>query len=347
MNAVRLAWMVGGAGLLASLIGAMVQPEAFAFAWLAALTTWLRWPLGCLALLLVHALTGGSWGVSVRPGFVQGVRALPLLLPAVIPLLFVLPELYPWLRAGESARLDNGFYLNAPFATARWIFYLVVWCGLGALVTGRLRRDEPLTAIAAPGLILLGLTINFAAIDSIMSLDPHFNSSAFGMINAAESGLFALSVTILATVLARPVAPSERDDLGRLLQSLLVLWAYLDFMQLLIVWQSDLPREAAWYLPRSTGLWGVLAGLIAAAHFLLPFLALMIPRVRRSRRGLIATTALLIVMAVIRGWWLVLPAHAHAPGIGWIDVATVLAFGGITAGLLLRGPVPIWRITHA
>jgi hypothetical protein len=357
MNAVRVAWIVGGVGLVASLIGAMVQPEAFAFAWLAALATWLRWPLGCLALLLVHALTGGRWGVSVRPGFVQGIRALPLLLLAVIPLLFVLPHLYPWLRAGESARLDNGFYLNAPFAAARWMFYLMVWFGLAALATARLRRNDPpdrndsldrnqsSAVIAAPGLILLGLTVNFAAVDAIMSLDPHFNSSAFGMINAAESGLFALSVTILATVLAGATAPSERDDLGRLLQSLLILWAYLDFMQLLIVWQSDLPKEAAWYLARSTGLWGVLAALTAAVHFLLPFLALMIPRVRRSRRGLIAITTVLIVMTVIRGWWLVLPAHER--GIGWINIAAVLAFGGITTGLLLRGPVPIWRMTHA
>ncbi len=116
-------------------------------------------------------------------------------------------------------------------------------------------------------------------------------------------------------------------------------------MQLLIVWQSDLPKEAAWYVARSAGPWGVLAGLTAAAHFLLPFLALLIPKLRRSRGGLIAITTLLIIMAVIRGWWLVLPAHAR--GIGWIDVAAVLAFGGISIGLMLRGPVPIWRITHA
>ena len=345
MNAARLAWIVGGAGLLASLVGAIVQPRAFAFAWLAAITTWLRWPLGCLGLLFVHALTGGRWGVAARPSFVQGVRVLPLLLPAVIPLLFVLPELYPWLRAGVSAHLGNGFYLNARFAGARWVFYLVAWFGLGALTSIRLRRNQPLAAIAAPGLIVLGLTVNFAAIDAIMSLDPHFNSSAFGMINAAESGLFALSIVILSTVLAGSPAPAERDDLAKLLQSLLILWAYLDFMQLLIVWQSDLPHEAAWYIARSSGVWGVLAGLTAIAHFLLPFLALMIPRVRNSRRGLIAITALLIVMAVIRGWWLVLPANAQ--GIGWIDVAAVLAFGGISTGLLLRGPAPIWRMTHA
>jgi hypothetical protein len=345
MNPARLAWIVGGVGLLASAIGAIVQPRAFAFAWLAAFMTWLGWPLGCLALLLVHALTGGRWGVATRPAFVQGIRVLPLLLPAVVPLLFVLPDLYPWLRAGESAHLDNGFYLNAPFAAARWIIYLVTWLGLGALAMSRVRRGQSLTPIAAPGLIVLGLTANFAAIDGTMSLDPRFNSSAFGMISAAESGLFALSITILSTILASPVAPSDRDDLGRLLQSLLILWAYLDFMQLLIVWQSDLPKEAAWYLARSTGLWGVLAGLTATAHFLLPFLALMIPRVRRSRRGLIGITALLIGMAVLRGWWLVLPAHAR--GVGWIDVAAALAFGGISTGLLLRGPVPIWRMNHA
>jgi hypothetical protein len=343
MNATRLAWIVGGAGLLASVIGAIVRPEAFAFAWLAALTTWLRWPLGCLALLLVHSLTSGRWGESARPALVHGLRVLPLLLPAVIPLLFVLPDLYPWLRQDE--RLDNAFYLNAPFAAARWIFYLITWFGLGALVTARLRRSELLTAIAPPGLILLGLTTSFAAVDAIMSLDPRFNSSVFGMINAAETGLFALSITILAAALAGPVAPCERDDQAKLLLSLLILWAYLDFMQLLIVWQSDLPREAAWYLARSTGVWGALASLIVAAHFLLPFLALMIPRIRRSRSGLIAITALLLAMAVVRGWWLVLPAHAR--GIGWIDVAAVLAFGGITTGLVLRGAVPIPRMTHA
>jgi hypothetical protein len=338
----RVAWIVGGIGLVACLIGAIVQPDAFAFAWLAALTTWLRWPLGCLALLLIHTLTGGRWGFWTRPWFVQGLRSLLLLLPAIIPLLFLLPRLYPWVRPDH---LDNRFYLNLPFAAARWIFYLMVWFGLCALTTARLRRGQCLTSVAPPGLILLGLTTNFAAIDAVMSLDPRFNSSAFGMINAAESGLFALAVAILATVLSEPVTPPERDDLGKLLQSLLILWAYLDFMQLLIVWQSDLPKEAAWYLARSTSVWGALAGLTVLAHFLLPFLVLLIPNLRRSRRGLIATATLLIVMAVIRGWWLVLPAHE--PSIGWIDIAAVLAFGGISTGLMLRRPAPIWRITHA
>jgi hypothetical protein len=342
MSPARVAWIVSGVGLAGSLTGAIVQPDAFAFAWLAALTTWLRWPLGCLALLLVHALTGGRWGVLMRPWLVQGLRPLPLLLPALLPLLFLLPALYPWVGA---AHLDNGFYLNRPFAASRLIFYLLAWFGLGVLVEFRLRRGRSLIPLAPPGLILLGLTVNFAAIDAIMSLDPQFNSSAFGMINAAESGLFALSATILATVVCEPVSSSERDDLGKLLQGLLILWAYLDFMQLLIVWQSDLPKEAAWYLIRTTGVWGTLAGLTGLVHFLLPFLVLLIPKLRQSRRGLVAITTLLIIMAVIRGWWLVLPACQS--DIGWIDIAAMLAFGGISAGLMLRRPAPIWRTTHA
>jgi hypothetical protein len=345
MRAERIAWVVGGAGVVLCVLGAILQPGSFAFAWLAAGTLWLRWPLGCLILLLVHALTGGRWGYATRPWLALGIGLLPLLLPAIIPVLLLAPHLYPWARPGVPAQLVNGFWLNPAFALVRWCFYLVVWFGLGALVLLGLRRDRPFGAVAAIGLILLGLTVNFAAIDAVMSLDPHFNSSVFGMMSAAETGLFALSVTILATVLGGPVAPADREDLAKLLQGLLILWAYLDFMQLLIVWQSDLPQEAAWYLMRSSGLWGVLAALTAAVHFLLPFLALLVPSVRRSVRGIVVITGLLIIMGVIRDWWLVLPAAGR--GLSWVDFAAVLAFGGISTGFLLRGPAPHWRVSHA
>jgi hypothetical protein len=150
---------------------------------------------------------------------------------------------------------------------------------------------------------------------------------------------------MLGSVLTGPVAEADRDDLAQLLQGLLILWAYLDFMQLLIVWQSNLPAEAPWYVVRWSGLWGAIAGLTAIAHFLLPFLALLLPRVRRSRRGIIAITSLLIVLSVVRGWWLVLPARGF--GIGWIDIAAMLAFGGISVGFALRGPNLRIRLSHA
>ncbi|HEY4173924.1 MAG TPA: hypothetical protein VGM42_12920 [Rhodopila sp.] len=334
----KAAWIIGGVGLAGSVIGALLHPATFAFAWLAALSVWVRWPLGCLALMLVHTLTGGRWGLAIRPWLLLGIGGLPLLLPAIIPVLLLLPHLYPWAHA--NAHLANAFYLNLPFAAVRCVLYLIVWFVVTALALWRLRL-----ATAAIGLILLGLTVNFAAIDMLMSLDPHFNSSDFGMTFAAESALLALSITMLGTVLSSPVAETDRDDLARLLQGLLILWAYLDFMQVLIVWQSDLAPEAAWYVVRWTGLWGAIAGLIAIAHFLLPFLALLLPRVRRSHRGIIAVTSLLIVLSVVRGWWLVLPAQGR--GIGWIDIAAMLAFGGISLGFVLRGPTRRVGLSHA
>jgi len=100
-RAERLAWLIGCLGLPLALLGWLLKPEAFAYAWLAALSAWIGWPLGCLALLLTHALTGGRWGNAIRPYLLIGIRTLPLLLPAIVPLLFVLPKLYPWLRLGH------------------------------------------------------------------------------------------------------------------------------------------------------------------------------------------------------------------------------------------------------
>lgn len=345
-RAERNAWIVGGVALLVAVLGWVLRPGGFAFAWLAALTAWIGWPLGCLALLLTHALTGGRWGEMIRPQLLAGIATLPLLLPAILPLLFLLQHLYPWLRPQEAAELTNRFYLNLPFAVTRGAIYLIVWFGLAGLTVRAVRRGSSLVVIAPVGLILLGLTVSFAAIDATMSLDPHFISNDYGMIAAAEGGLFALSICVFATAMNPDTAPITLDDLGRLLLGLVVLWAYLDFVQLLIVWQSDLPDEAPWYIVRSSHGWGTVAAVVAAGHFLLPFFALMSPRLRRSRRGIAAIAALLIAMEVLRAWWLVLPASGQ--GANWIDVAAMLALAALSTALALRGPrIPaILRAQH-
>jgi len=328
------AWILGAAGLAASTLAAVINPDAFAYAWLAAAAIWLRWPLGCLGLVLVHCLTGGRWGSVLRPWLMIGIATLPLLLPVIVPPVVLSPHLYPWIR--PTMPLDNAFYLNVPFAVGRWILYLIGWFALAGFVFWQQRRGVLKAAFAAPAVILLFLTANFAGYDAVLSLDPRFNSSAFGMIFIAEGVLFALSITVFGTVLTEEPTASDRNDLGRLLQAVVTLWAYLDFMQVLIVWQSDLPREAAWYLPRSQGLWGLIAWLIALCHFVLPFATLLFAPLRRSARGVLCVTGLLIVTAVIRSWWLVLPAHS--PGISWIDFAPVLALGGASAALAIRKP---------
>lgn len=337
-RAERSAWIVGGLGLLGSVLGWIVAPALFPHAWLAAFICWIGWPLGSMALILIHALTGGRWGFCIRAQLASGIATVPLALPALLPVLFRLDALYPWMHADLAARLDNHFYLNAPFFYARCLVYLIVWIGLGTLVRRALRQQnpEPLLYRMAPiGLILLMLTVTFAAIDLTLSLDPHFKSSIYGMLVASESILLALSVAVLGVAAAR--LPEGRDsivDLGRLLFALLVLWAYLDFMQVLIIWNSDLPDEASWYLKRLVGGWAIIAVLIALAHFALPFFALIWPQVQRSRAALGALGTLLVLAEIPHAWWVVIPAAGRE--LSLLDVATMMAILGFAAGMALR-----------
>jgi hypothetical protein len=337
-SAERLAWLIGCTGCLLALLGWLMDPAVFPYAWLTALSAWVGWPLGCLALLLAHALTGGRWGIAIRPHLLIGIGTLPLLLPAIVPLLFVLPRLYPWLRSDGAGTIANAFYLNGSFAVWRGIAYLIVWFGLAGFALRAARRGPIPGPLAVTGLILLAITVTFAAVDATMSLDPHFASSSYGMIAGAESGLLAASVCVLAAALDPRVPADTLNDVGRLLLGLLVLWAYLDFMQLLIVWNSNLPNEAAWYVARASHGWASVAAIIAIGHFLLPFFALLAPRLRQTRQGLVAVATLLIVMEALRAWWLVLPADHRF--IGWIDVAAMLAIAGFAAGMALHGSRP-------
>ncbi len=133
-DAERAAWITGGVGVIGSCIGWLVAPAAFPHAWLAAVVCWIGWPLGSMALILTHALTGGRWGDTIRPSLVLGMTTLPLLLPAVIPVLVVMHALYPWIRADVAPHLKNGFYLNLPFFLGRGAVYMIIWLGLGGLV---------------------------------------------------------------------------------------------------------------------------------------------------------------------------------------------------------------------
>jgi len=333
------AWILGVLGLVAALIGLLVAPSAFFGAWLAALAVWLGWPLGSMALVLTHALTGGRWGSAIRPALLAGVLTMPLLLPAVIPWIAGLHSLYPWLQTETASKLTNRLYLNLPFLVIRGVTYLVVWFGLAALTL----RGRAMSRLAPAGLILLALTFTFAAIDMTESLDPSFSSSAYGMIAAAGAVLLALSIAILLTGAAAP--PETLADLGKILLGLTVLWAYLAFMQFLIVWESNLSAEAPWYVVRSRGDWGAVIALIALVHFLLPFALLLSPRLQRSRIGILLVAAMLAVMEIVRGLWLVLPALRT--GSAWIDIACLLAFFGCTAALAMRGQRRNWVPNHA
>ena len=340
-SAERSAWVLGLVGLLGCAVAWALKPAQLPYAWLAAVTCFLAWPLGSLALVFIHVLTGGRWGYAIRAQLAAGIATLPLLIPALLPLPFVAHTLYPWMQPRIAVHLDNHFYLNAPFFYCRAVLYLAIWRVLGYLATRELRRSDPqpgLAGMAPAALILLCLTVTFAAIDSTLSLDPQFKSSIYGMLVCVEAVLFALSIALLGVAFTARHPQAAAADvtrvLGRLLLALVVLWAYLDFMQFLIVWNSDLPAEAGWYVRRLQGGWAPLAIGVAVLHFGLPLFALLSPVVRRSRTAIGTVAAVLVVIEIPRAWWLVIPASGR--GLGWADVAAMLALLGLAAGLALR-----------
>ncbi len=328
--------VVLSAGALAlAAFGWTRDPTRFYFAWLSAVTVLAAWPLGSLGLLLIHDVTGGAWGDVLRPALRMGVLALPLLFAACLPLIPGMRAIYPWVRPG--LHLDNVFYLNLPFFGLRFVIYCVCWMMLGILAL------RPRPGAAPLGLFVLAVTVSFAAIDSTMSLNPQFVSSIYGMLTGAGMMLMALSIAVLVS--AGAVPPKRHSDLGKLLLALVVLWIYLDFMQLLIVWQSGLAHDAPWYDQRARGVWGAVRGIIALGHFVLPFALLLSPRLQSAPRVLGSVAALLVAMEILRAWWTVLPAAGRF--ICWIDLACMAGLFGLAMGLApMVARLPLLRPSH-
>ncbi len=340
----RVAWIVGGVGVVGSAIGWVMATSLFAGAWLAAVTFWLFWPLGSMGLLLIHGLTGGRWGALIRPQLLIATATLPLALPAIIPILLLVHTLYPWAGHDAAQTLHNTRYLNPGFYYGRVCGYVVLWVLMAAGLVLLLRRrpSAPLYRLAPPGLALLFLSVTFAGIDMTLSREPHFNSTAYGMVMASEALLFALAIAVfLATLMA--VDDSEGlEQLGKLLLAALLLWGYLTFVQFLIVWNSNLAIDAPWYVHRAERGWGIVAYIVFVLHFFVPLLALLFPFVQRSREALMAITLMIIVSEIPRAWWLVVPSSERS--VSWIDGLAMLAAIGIGTGLFLAAPRWIERL---
>ncbi len=335
-RAETIAWLLGLLGIAGSGFSWWLAPARFHYAWLAALFLFVAWPLGSMALLFAHALTGGRWGFTIRPALIAGVCTMPLVLLAVGPYVVFVGDIYPWLHPKFAALLHNSWYLNGRFFAWRGGCYVIFWLALAALTLFATRPGRSpawLVRLAPPGLAVLLLTVTFASIDSTLALDPHFDSSVYGMLIAADFVLFALAIAVLAST---PFTPDREilADVAKLLLALIMIWTWLAYMQLLIVYSSDLQHDAPWYVARTAHGWGIAATAIAICHFGVPFFLLLSPRVQRSRAGIMLVSGLLIAIDIVYSWWLVLPSVPL--GIGAVDLAPMLAIGGVAAGIALR-----------
>jgi hypothetical protein len=353
----RLALITGAVGLVASLLGLWLSPQSFYRAWLVGWVFWVGVTLGCLAISLLHHLTRGAWGLVIRRVLEAASRTLPVLLVLALPLVFGLKDLYEWARP-EAVRADallqaKAPYLNVPFFLARLVLYFLVWGGVAFLMSALSRRqdrqpDPGLTRrmqlIAGPALAAYCLAVTFAAVDWLMSLQPHWFSTIYGVYLMGSQGLAALAFLITFALwlsrrepMSRVLQPRHFHDWGKLFFAFVMLWAYFSFSQFLIIWAGNLPEEISFYLPRMRGAWGALFLAIALFHFLLPFLLLLSRDLKRNAKRLVVVAILMLVMRWLELVWQVEPAfHDHHAGFYWLYLVAPLTLGGFWFAWFLR-----------
>ena len=367
----RTAVLFGGAGLALVAIGWLVDRPAAVRSYLWAYIDWLGVALGSLALTMLHYLTGGVWGLILRRILEAAARTLPLMTLLFLPIALCVPDLYAWANpdivAHDEVLLHKQWYLDVGFFLSRAAAYFIIW-NLLALILLRwsLAQDsanpptpQPLRRLAAGGMLLYAVTITFASIDWVMSLEPHWYSTIFGPLFGVGQLLSALSFgTVVLLLLAdRPplaglLGRPHFRDLGSLLLAFVMFWAYLGFSQYLLIWSGNLPPENPYYLRRTQGGWQYLAVLILLGHFILPFVLLLSGDVKRTRSKLLAVAAMLLVMRAIDLYWMIAPAPpfvgetgavSFSQAFSWLDLAAPVGVGGVWLaaflGQLQRRPI--------
>jgi hypothetical protein len=365
----RASLLVGGVALALCGLGAMVSAQQFFYSYLMAYTFWLGIALGALGILMLHNLTGGAWGVLVRRLMESAIRTLPLLLVLFLPLLLGLQSLYEWARpeavAHDPALQGKVAYLNVPFFVLRAAVYFTFWIGAAYLLT-RWSRDleripdprlmQRLRLLSGPGLAVYVLTITFSSIDWLMSLEPHWYSTIYGVhfLGGHVLSAFAFAILLGGSLarrqpLARLMQPLHFQDLGNLLLAFVMLWAYFAFSQWLIIWSGNLPEEVTWYTHRTRGGWEWIALALTIFHFFIPFSLLLLRGVKRRVPVLCALAAAIMFMRLIDIFWYTLPAfHPGTLRIHWMDILAPVGIGGLWLAVFIwqLRPLPLIALNH-
>lgn len=354
---------VGVAALAACTLAASSAPDAFFRGYLFGYVFFAGLTLGCMAIVMLQYLTGGAWGIPIRRLLESGTRTLPLVAILFLPIALGLRHLYSWSRpevvAHDRLLQAKHAYLNVPFFLGRTVFYFAIWMGIAYLLNrwsleqdreGTREVSRRLQLLSAAGLLAYGLTVTFASIDWVMSLEPHWFSTMYGVLYIAGQALNALAfVTAVLVLMARHepfanfVRPSHYHDLGKLMLAFVMFWSYVAFSQYLIIWAGNLPEEIPWYLRRLNGGWGWIGVALIALHFALPFLLLLPEGANRNPRILASVAALVVLMRLVDVYWLVRPAFTQATAapssahfqVHWLDLAAPIGIGGVWLALFL------------
>ena len=258
-------------------------------------------------------------------------------------------------------------WLNPTFWTARVVFYFVFWSAVAVWYWRASRRQdasgEPeisnrLAVASAPLLVVYGLTVTFAAFDLIMSLDPDWYSTIFGVYYFAgcAGGMFAsliLAVHLLQRFgyLQQSVNKEHYHDLGKFLFAFTFFWGYIAFSQYMLIWYANIPETTYWFANRGATTnedtqvtawgWSIVSLLLLFGRLLIPFAGLLSRHVKRNRGSLIFWAAWILVFHWVDLFWVVMPEFSRSVALGAVEVLCLVGLGGVFVGAL------IWRLSLA
>lgn len=334
MRGARRLLVLAAIGVALSILGALVAPVDMAQAWLAAFVFWIAIPVGSLVLLLVHSLCDSKWGEALRPSLIAGADIMPWMVLVILPILLSVGVIYPW------GRLSGETWLDPVFFGVRAVVYIAIWTGIGFLARSRMDpAGRTSRTIAWPCLIIMFPTITLTAIDWIMSTEPHWTSTVYGLAVGDDWVVGALAFAILGSAFSSdPPRDPPVTSGAPLLIALLLLWAYFWGSQLVIVWEENLVHEIPWYVKRSTSGWDAVSHAIILLGFLGPFLLLIWRPVQQSLGMLGLITASILGARVLESWWLTVP-DLDRP-FAWTHPLALAAMGCLVLSLIA------WRRGH-
>jgi hypothetical protein len=331
---------------------------SYLFAYIAVLSV----VLGAMIQVMIAQLSGARWFDGLRPLAMRIVGVMPLVAILALPILVGVHALYPW---ADLARIPPDLrdvvarkhaWLNVPFFVVRSVVYLVVWCVVAERLRRRAAADPSMRALSAAGLIVVGITLTFASFDWVMSLEPSWYSTVYGIYVFAGGILASLALMALVTYgrssdappsidpnlpqLRPPKGERRKASLGKLIFTFAIFWAYIWFSQYIIIWIGNLPSEVSWYASRTHTGWVALTIIALLGQFAIPFLALIGYTSKRRERVLALTGACILFAHVIDNYWLVMPSvFPTSFHLSWTDFVAIALVGGVTLAAAVARPL--------
>ena len=353
---------------IVAVILAFKNPDEFYRAYLLGFMAWLGVALGSMAILMIRHLTGGGWGVVIRRILGAAMRTVPLLAALFIPIILGIKRLYIW--AQPLANIQDKHlrehladitqtYLTRSGFIWRAVFYFAIWNLLSFLLShwskqtdraGAPDNTDRFKAVSGPGLILYGFTISFAAIDWVMSLDPSWISTIFGLVILIGEVLSAMCFAVIVErilfkykPMSEMLTPDFVHDHGKWMLAFTMVWAYFNFSQWLIIWAGNLPSEITYYIRRINGGWGYVGLFVVIFHFAVPFAILLSRPFKRNIYKLVWLAAWMMLMRWVDLFWIIEPNFSKTLNVTVADIVVPIAIGGFWLAYFFRnlGALPL------